>query len=113
MNVIVAFVPRRRQVLGANRPLVEGGDKNSIRALQRNIGIEAVDIVGEALGRFVLAQSPEVHVERAVLLHEENDVLDLAERARAHYIHGYRAAGVIATGVSRGRRVGSRASGAD
>src|SRR2546430_766296 len=106
--VSVALVPEGAKIFGSLRALMEGGDGPAGRSRKRNIGVKAVNIIRETFAGLIGAQLAKIHVEGAVFLHEENNVLDLAQIACTH--DGYRDVGACRLPIdisSRGRVGGS------
>src|SRR5215472_10134028 len=82
--IVMAFVPRRGEILGTNRGFVEGLYLSTVVVVigQRDGGVEAVDglrVCDAELSeppRTIASQFPKVHVEGAILLKHEEDMLD-------------------------------------
>ena len=91
--IVMALIPRGREVLRTNRCLVERLGRPSCVVIgesdRRIKGIDGLRVgyaeLCEAPGP-VSSQLPEVHVERAILLKHEENVLDHA-RVRVGYVH--------------------------
>ncbi len=114
-GVVMAFVPRGSEILDALGGLMERRDSRaSIGVGEGNAGSEYVDrgTVVDAGSReaqcAIAGELSEVHVERAILLQHEEDVLDHAEGCGSD-----REAGGAGEGTAVGRGGGSGVGGGD
>ena len=88
VNIKMALIPGRRQIVRANSRLMEEMPSAAIEERQNDVWIiSGVDLVAGMNFGGVVAKSAEVAIERAVLLQHYDDVLDSLQTAVGYNIY--------------------------
>src|SRR5262249_27787516 len=104
IDVKVAFIPARGEVFGTHRWLVERMAGAAADQGQSDVRVvPGVDlVVGQAARSRVVAELAEVIVERAVLLHHHDNVLDSLQTRVGHHVHRGCGGGGVAARIRGG-----------
>ena len=82
VHVVVALVPRRRQVVGTNGFVVVRAHRDSRRGLRNEVQRHTIHVTALSFVHAILSEPPKIVVERSVLLRHKKDMLQAGKPGR-------------------------------